>query len=74
MKTKNKPYHLVMYVENCSSKVKKFTNKEKLHRFVTDFVNKYPDEEAVDTGYWMDFVILDIMGPSRDFVEQVTIE
>jgi hypothetical protein len=68
MKTKKKPYHLAMYVENCCPKVKKFTDKNKLNKFVTDYVTKYPDSQASETGFWMDYVIMDIMGPTKSFV------
>lgn len=60
--TSSKKYHLLAYVENSSSRLKKFNSLKALNKFVHDFNKKYPDHLAVQTGYWIDYCITGITG------------
>ena len=49
--------NLVIYVENCSPKVKQFTTPTKALAFANDFITLFPNP---NDGYWVDFVLTDI--------------
>lgn len=57
-----KKFHIVFYVENCDSKVKKFFDKKAMKRFIEEFEAEYPKAKAIDTGSWVDYSITDIAG------------
>ncbi|HEY5236211.1 MAG TPA: hypothetical protein VIJ14_08545 [Rhabdochlamydiaceae bacterium] len=57
-----KPSHLLFYVENCSSKVQRFQSKKKLKSFIAKFLKKYPIDESMNTGYWVDQAVFDVYG------------
>lgn len=59
---KQEPYHLLMYVEDSNPKIKRFKTTDELGRFIDDFNKKWPDQEAMDSGYWMDYCISNITG------------
>lgn len=55
-------YNLVMYVANCTPKIKKFADLKKANAFVKKFQKQYPDSLAMDTGYWIDYMVQDVHG------------
>lgn len=66
-------YHILMYVENCSPKMKKFKTTEELGKFVDTFNKKYPDYAAMDSGYWTDFAITGITGDLHFFTDGIKV-
>lgn len=68
-----KPYHLVMYVENSTPFIKKFVSLKKTQEFVDKFEKKYPDEAAMESGYWIDFVITGVTGKLAMYTDGIEI-
>lgn len=66
MSKAKRSFHLVLYVENCECKTKKFFSQEKLDRFVHKFQTENPDVQARDTGSWINYVITDVQGTFKD--------
>lgn len=71
MKKKNKTYQLLVFIEDCSMKMKKFDTKEEMGKFVADFHKKYPGHLAIDSGYWIDYCIFDVSGEIVFFTDGV---
>ena len=61
-KTKKTKYNLLMYVVNCSQKIKRFDDIKDLNKFVAKFDLKYPDAMAAETGYWIDYAVTGVTG------------
>ena len=74
MKKKNKPYHLLVYVANCETKVKRFETTEAMGKFIDKFNKKYPESEASESGYWTDYSITDISGEVYFFTDGMKVE
>lgn len=70
----NKPYNLLVYVENCSTKMKKFDSTDKMGKFVEKFQKKYPDHLAIDSGYWIDHCIMGVTGPIHFFTDGIEVK
>ena len=63
-----------MYVENSLPKIKNFPSKEAMHKFVKRFQKKYPDYLAYDSGYWIDYCVLDVHGDVHFFTDGLIVE
>jgi hypothetical protein len=60
-KTKKTPkFHLCVYVEDCGTKIKKFSTVKALNDFVLDFTAQYPDQREGDN--WIDYVVTGVTG------------
>ena len=70
MSKKKKVSHLLFYVENCDSKVRRFYDKKKLASFVAKFLKKYPMEDACTHGSWIDYGVFDIAGDIVYFTDE----
>ena len=53
-----KKYHLVHYVEDCSSRLKKFSSFKAMKKFIIDFKAKHKDADD----FWIDYAVTDITG------------
>jgi hypothetical protein len=71
---KQEPYHLLMYVEDSSPKLKRFKTTDELGRFVDDFNKRYPDYASIDSGYWIDFAVTYVLGDVHFFTDGLEIE
>jgi hypothetical protein len=60
MKKQKKPFHIIHYVEDSTSKMKKFTSISELNDFRLNFEHENKGKEF--DGYWIDFIITDIHG------------
>lgn len=65
MKKKNKKFHLVAYVEGCSSKIRKFTTVKAMNEFILEFTAEFPDQKTGDN--WIDFVVTHVDGAIHVF-------
>ena len=72
--SKTEVYHILMYVLDSTPKLKKFSSMELMHKFVNKFQKKYPDQEAVNSGYWIDFVISGVTGDVTFFTDGISLE
>lgn len=54
-------FHALVYVENCTPKIKKFKTLRALKTFVTKFENKYPDPDKTGDN-WIDYHVTNIEG------------
>jgi hypothetical protein len=70
----NKPYHLLVYIEKCSTKMKKFDTKEEMGRFVDDFNKKHPDYADQYSDYWVDYAITDVSGDIHFFTDSMRVK
>lgn len=66
-------YHILMYVENCTPKIKKFKTTDELGKFVDAFNKQYPDYASVDSGYWVDFCVTGIAGDIHFFTDGIEV-
>lgn len=73
-KKNNKPYHLLVYVANCVTKIKRFESTDKMGKFIDDFNKEYPDSDAADTGYWVDYAITNVEGDVHFFTDGMKVE
>jgi hypothetical protein len=73
MKKKQVKHHLLMYVVNSSPAIKKFTSMDKMEKFVKEFQKKYPDEDAINTGSWIDYVVTGVTGEIYFFVDGIEV-
>jgi hypothetical protein len=76
MKKTNKieKHHLLMYVEDCSPKIKKFYSTEKMSDFIEKFQKKHPDHLASDSGWWIDYCVMDVSGPVHFFCDGIKVK
>lgn len=61
-------YHLVVYVEKCGTKLKKFKSLTAMKSFVTRFKNKHKDP-ARQGDNWIDYTITHISGGIKIYPE-----
>lgn len=65
-KTKNKVYHIVYYVENCTPAMRKFKSIKDMETFFEEFKDRYYktgfDGGQQDLSSYLDFYITDISG------------
>ena len=71
---KAKKYHLLSYVLNSEPKLKKFTSKLEMGRFIDKFLKDHPDYMATESGDWIDFCISDISGEVHFFTDGLEVE
>ena len=75
-KTGNKgggAYHILMFVQDSTPYIKKFKTTDEMGKFIDAFNKKYPDEQAINSGYWLDFCITDITGDLHLLCEGVKV-
>lgn len=73
-KSKNNTYSLLLYVENNSPKLKKFSTNKELGEFIDDFNRKYPDYMLNESDNWIDFCVTDIKGDIHFFCDGIEVE
>lgn len=71
---KAKLYNLLVYVEDNSTKIKKFDTAEELGEFVDNFNKEYPDYADSSSDNWTDFAITDIQGEIYFFTDGIKVE
>lgn len=71
---KNEPYHLLMYVDDCSPKIKRFENTKDMEKFVLEFQKENPDHLAVESGSWIDYAVFDVTGKVSFFTDGIKVE
>lgn len=60
MKTKKTKFHLLVYSENCSIKLKKFSTIKAMDKFIEDFLHEHPDYAVGDN--WIDYKVTNVTG------------
>jgi hypothetical protein len=68
------PYHLLMYVEDSSPKIKKFSTTKALGTFIDKFLKKYPDYASHSSGHWIDFSVTNVSGRVDFFTDGLEVE
>ena len=71
---KQSVHHILKYTENCSPKLKRFESTKEMGKFMDSFNKEHPDSEAEDTGYWLDFAIVGVIGQVHFFTEGLALE
>jgi hypothetical protein len=66
-----KPYNLLVYVEDSTTKIKRFSSTKKLGAFIESFVKKYPDYMHQYSDNWIDFSITEIAGRVDFFTDGI---
>lgn len=61
-------YHLLVYVEGSSTKLKKFKSLSTMKGFITKFRKKHPDPDR-NGDNWIDFTVKNISGAIEVFPE-----
>jgi len=51
-------YHLVIYIESCNQKLKKFKTISSMNKFIEKFMKNRPNTDD----YWIDLTITNING------------
>ena len=75
MKTKKvKPYHLLVYIEDCSTKIKKFASTDDMGKFIDDFYKKYPNYADLGSDNWVDYAVTNVTGEVHFFTDGVGVE
>ncbi len=69
-----KSYHLLVYVEDCTQKVKKFDSTKALDSFMAKFLKKYPPSQPQYGDSWLDYSILDVTGSVNFFDKGMELE
>jgi hypothetical protein len=65
-------FHLLMYVEGCTPKIKKFISIKALNDFVLEFEAEYGREEFGDN--WIDYAVTDVTGKVLPYSHDVAVE
>ena len=60
MNSKQKPYHILICIEDSIQKYRKFSTKAGLSKFKNSFLKEHTNPHD---GYWIDAEIYDISGP-----------
>jgi len=71
---KTNSYHLLVYVADSCTKIKKFKTTKALGTFIDKFLKKYPDYASHNSGYWIDFSITEVSGRVDFFTDGLEIE
>ena len=69
---KKKSYNLLMYVVDCSPRIKKFGSLKEMQTFIDDFNKKYPEEHYGDN--WIDYVVTNVHGSVRMITSGISVE
>lgn len=57
---KKAKFHLCVYVEDCGTKIKKFSTLKALNDFILDFTAQHPNQSEGDN--WIDYVVTNVTG------------
>ena len=71
---KNQKYNLLFYVEDASTKVKRFATKEQMGDFIDQFNLKYPDYASIYSDNWIDLAVTDVSGEVVFFTDSMRVE
>ena len=71
---KNKTYNALVYVEDASTKVRTFSTKEAMGKFMDTFLKEHPDYADKYSDDWLDFAITDISGDITFFTDGMKVE
>lgn len=71
---KGEPYHLLVYVLDSSSKIKRFDSTLEMGKFIDDFYKKYPDYLDTYSDNWIDYTITGITGEVFFFTNGLEVE
>ncbi len=66
-------YHILMYMEDSSPKIKKFKTTDELGKFVDKFNKKHPDYASPDSGYWIDLAVTGVTGEIHFFTDGIEV-
>ena len=69
-----KEYHLLMYVEDCQSKIKKFNSTKKMGEFIDQFLKDNPDYASNLSDNWIDYTVTNITGDVHFFTDSMKVE
>lgn len=71
MKTpkKKKPYNLLVYVEKCETKLKKFKTTKEMGKFIDEYLKLHPEYTSEYSDYWIDYAIENISGKITFFTD-----
>ena len=75
-KSTKKPqeYSLLLYVEENTSKLKKFSSNKEMGIFIDDFYKKHPDYLSPESDSWVDFAVTGIYGEIYHFTDGIEVE
>jgi hypothetical protein len=71
---KTDSFNLLVYVEKCSPKMKKFESEREMGEFIDNFYKTYPDYMSSDSDYWIDFAVTGVTGEVHFFTDGVELE
>jgi len=71
---KQELYHLLMYVEDSSPKLKRFDTTKEMGKFMDDFNKLHPDYASIESGYWLDYAITGVNGDVHFFTDGLELE
>jgi hypothetical protein len=69
-----KVYHLLVYVEKCETKVKKFKTLQDLGVFIDSFLKRHPDYADTYSDYWLDYSITNVSGEVNFFTDNMRVQ
>ena len=73
-KKKSEVYDLLVYVEDCSQKIKRFDSSEKMGKFIDKFYKKHPDYASNNADNWIDYAITGVTGSVHFFTDGIEVE
>jgi len=71
---KGKKYNLLMYVEDCNPKIKRFDSPKEVGEFICEFNKKHPDYMSPDSDNWIDYCILGVVGEVHFFTDGLKVQ
>lgn len=69
-----KEYNILVYVEDCSIKIKKFDTAKEMGKFIDKFNKENPDYANPSSDNWIDYCVTGITGDIHFFTDGITVE
>lgn len=71
---KSDKYQLLVYVQDASMKIKRFSTKAAMGKFIDDYLKKNPDYADLYSDNWIEFAITDVSGTAFFFTDGLEVE
>lgn len=71
---KSNKYHLLVYVKDCETKLKKFDSEQEMGKFMDQFCKDHPNFLDLDSDNWLDYCIVGITGDVHFFTDGLSVE
>lgn len=67
------PYHILVYIEKCEQRIKKFKTEKEMGKFIDNYYKLHPEYADKYSDYWVDFAVTNISGDVHFFTDSLKV-